>query len=210
MVERMKKKEQIRRARAKAQAQAERAKSSVAESCAVGENRSGAGIGVASKREHGPGTDGFKREQSIKTAKWNRFMLIRYLDAGLFFIGLYWLFMLLAFQPSFAAVVPLLEVVLALAVMVEVFTTLSREVEYLKWSHRALIASCAVSAAALVATLAVGEKLFFPFFSSKMVGAIFCAALIAVKLIIVYRIALVRDRRDKRYALYQKILKYNN
>lgn len=205
----MKKKEQTRRARAKAQAQAERDKSSVAESCAVGENRSGAGIGVASKREHGPGTDGFKREQSIKTAKWNRFMLIRYLDAGLFFVGLYWLFMLLAFQPSFAAVVPLLEVVLALAVMVEVFTTLSREVEYLKWSHRALIASCAVSTVALVATLAVGEKLF-PFFSSKMVGAIFCAALIAVKLIIIYRIVLVRDRRDKRYALYQKILKYNN
>ena len=43
-----------------------------------------------------------------------------------------------------------------------------------------------------------------------MVGAIFCAALIAVKLIIIYRIALVRDRRDKRHALYQKILKYNN
>ena len=43
-----------------------------------------------------------------------------------------------------------------------------------------------------------------------MVGAMFCVALIAVKLIIIHRIVLVRDRRDKRYALYQKVLKYNS
>lgn len=206
----MKKKEQIKRARAKAQAQAERTKSSVAEGCAEEEAHSGAGIGDASEKTQGPGTDGFKREQSVKTAKWNRFMLIRYLDAGLFFVGLYWLFMLLAFGASAAVVVPVLEIALALAVMAEVFTTLSRETEYLIWSHRALVVSCVVSAGALVATIIGGEQLFFPFFSSKMVGVIFCAALIAVKLIIIHRIVLVRDRRDKRFALYQKVLKYNS
>lgn len=207
----MKKKEQLKRARAKTQAQAERTRNGVAEGCVTkGERCVKDASKAASKKDSGPGTDEFKREQSVKTAKWNRFMLIRYLDAGLFFVGLYWLFMLLAFQPSVAAVVPLLEIVLALAVMVEVFNTLSSEVEYLKWSHRALVASCAVSLVALVATLVMGEKLFFPFFSSKLVGAIFCIALIAVKLIIIYRIVLVRDRRDKRYALYQKVLKYNN
>lgn len=207
----MKKKEQIKRARAKTQAQVERSKMDATEDRTAQKSRSAkAASGAAPKRCPGPGTDEFKHEQSVKTAKWNRFMLIRYLDAGLFFVGLYWLVMLLAFRPGAAAVVPLLEIVLALAVMVEVFSTLSHETEYLVWSHRALIVSCLVSAVALVATILAGETLFFPFFSSKMVGAIFCAALIAVKLVIIHRITLVRDRRDKRYALYQKVLKYNS
>lgn len=199
----MKRKERIKRSRAKAQVQAERAKANAH----VGGTEPGAAF---PKEGTGPGTQAFKREQTVKTAKWNRFMLIRYLDAGLFFVGLYWLFMLLAFSPGLGAVVPALEVVLSLAVMVEVFTTLSRETEYLVWSHRALVASCIVSACALVATIVGGGDLFFPFFSGKMVGAIFCIALIAVKLIIIRRIILVRDRRDKRYALYQKVLEYNS
>lgn len=206
----MKKKEQVKRARAKAQAQAGRSKVDGAAGNGSRDARKGPSVQAASSRKRqGPGTDAFKREQSVKTAKWNRFMLIRYLDAGLFFIGLYWALMLLAFQPGIAMVVPVLEIVIALAVMVEVFTTLSSETEYLVWSHRVLVASCALSAVTLAATVLVGEQLFFPFLSSKMVGAMFCVALIAVKLII-QRIVLVRDRRDKRYALYQKVLKYNS
>lgn len=208
----MKKKEQVKRARAKAQAQAGRSKvDGAAGNGSRDAHSKGPSVQAASSRKRqGPGTDAFKREQSVKTAKWNRFMLIRYLDAGLFFIGLYWALMLLAFQPGIAMVVPVLEIVIALAVMVEVFTTLSSETEYLVWSHRVLVTSCALSAVTLAATVLVGEQLFFPFLSSKMVGAMFCVALIAVKLIIIHRIVLVRDRRDKRYALYQKVLKYNS
>lgn len=206
----MKKKEQIRRARAKAQVQADRMKQGGSEKALSDNARASEGGSADSRKRQGPGTAGFKHEQSVKTAKWNRFMLIRYLDAGLFFAGLYWTLMLLAFKPSIAAVVPVLEIALALVVMVEVLTTLSSQAEYLVWSHRLLVASSAVSAATLIATVFVGEQLFFPFLSSKMVGAMFCAALIAVKLIIIHRIVLVRDRRDKRYALYQKVLKYNS
>lgn len=206
----MKKKEQIKRARAKAQAQADRAKQGSSEKSPSCNARVSEGGSAVSGKRQGPGSAEFKREQSVKTAKWNRFMLIRYLDAGLFFAGLYWMLMLLAFKPGIAVVVPALEIALALVVMVEVLTTLSNQVEYLVWSHRLLVASCAVSAVTLIATVLVGEQLFFPFLSSKMVGAMFCVALIAVKLIIIHRIVLVRDRRDKRYALYQKVLTYNS
>lgn len=210
----MKKKEQIKRARAKAHAQAERAAGkddAVSSDGAADAGRISSSTRRTSQgKRRGPGTAEFKREQSVKTAKWNRFMLIRYLDAGLFFAGLYWMLMFLAFKPGIAVVVPVLEIALALVVMVEVLTTLSNQAEYLVWSHRLLIASYAVNAVTLIATVFVGEQLFFPFLSSKMVGAMFCAALIAVKLIIIHRIVLVRDRRDKRYALYQKVLTYNS
>lgn len=208
----MKKKEQIRRARAKARAQAERPGTPASEKYSEGgaSRSDGAGRSGGPRGRRGPGSDAFKREQTVKTAKWNRYMLIRYLDAGLFFVGLYWLFMLQAFDSGLAVVAPILEIVLSLVVMVEAFTIVSRETEYLAWSRRALIASCAVSAVVLIGTIVGGETLFFPFFSGKTVAIVFCAVLIAVKLIIIHRIALVRDRRDKRYALYQNALKYNS
>lgn len=157
-----------------------------------------------------PGTNAFKRAQSIKTAKWNRYMLIRYLDAGLFFIGLYWAFMLMAIAPSAAVIVPAIELVVALAVMVEVFTVLSRGTEYLVWSRRMLTASCAISAAAAVLTIAIGPQLLFPFFNASWVGAALCFALMIIKLIIIRCILRVRDRKDKRYASYVQALRYNS
>ncbi|WP_085830861.1 hypothetical protein [Collinsella vaginalis] len=161
------------------------------------------------RAQRGPGTEEFKHEQSIKTAKWNRYLLIRYLAAGLFFVGLYWAFMLLVLSPGPALIAPALELVTALVVTVEVFTVISRDVEYLVWSHRVLVVSCAVSALAAVATVATGPELLFPFFSAAWVGAALCLALIVIKLIIIGCILRVRDRRDKRYALYQQAIKYN-
>lgn len=157
-----------------------------------------------------PGTDEFKREQSIKTSKWNRYMFIRYLDAGLFFAALYWAFMLIALNPGPAVAVALIDLLVALAVMVEMFTVLSRNTEYLVWSHRLLIVSSAISVVSAVVTLVAGQQLLFPFFSSAGVGAVFCLILLAIKLVIIRSIVRIRDRRDKRYALYQQALKYNS
>ena len=165
---------------------------------------------VKDKGAKSPGTDQFKREQSIKTSKWNRYMFMRYLDAGLFFAALYWAFMLVAFNPGPAIIVPAFDVLVALAVMMEMFTVLSRDIEYLVWSHRLLIVSVAVSAVSAVATFAAGPQLLFPFFSSAGVGVVFCLILMVIKLVIIWSITRIRNRRDKRYALYQQALKYNN
>lgn len=206
----MKKKEQIKRARSKARIQAARVDSSTSAKRMDGRPRSENGSSSAKTGGRKDlDSEEFRREQAIKTAKWNRYMLIRYLDAGVFFAGLYWLYLLIALRPSAMVVGPLLEIALSLVVMIEVFGTLSREIEDLVWSRRALVASCVASGIVLCATVAGGETLFFPFFSGKTVGVMFCITLIAVKLVIIHRIDLVRDRRDKRYALYQKVLKYN-
>lgn len=192
----MKKKQKLERARAKTSAQALK-------------KASGEG-----GRTHTPTDDekAFRRKQMLTTAKWNRYMLIRYLDAGLFFIGLYWLVMLFGFTNQlWTLLAPLVDFATGAVVILEVNRVLTHDIEYLKVSHMTLLASSAVTAAELVATALVGKDLFFPFFSSATVGMGFCALIIVLKLVIAWRIVLVRDRRDKkRYGLYVQQLELSS
>lgn len=136
-------------------------------------------------------------------------MMIRYLDAGLFFVGLYWTVMLAALAPSAALVFPVIETAIAALVMVEAFGVLSRDTEYLVWSHRALIFGALANSVALTVTLLFGCAPVFPFFASVPVACGLAAVLIAVKLILIRQIVLIRDRRDKRYELYVRQLELN-
>ena len=146
----------------------------------------------------------FRALQSLTTAKWNRYMLIRYLDAGLFFIGLYWAVMLFMMGDNLLALVaPLVDFAAGLVVILEVNRVLTHDIEYLKVSHMTLAASIAVSAVVLAVTAIFGAGVFFPFFSSPAIGIGFAAFVIVLKALIIWRIVLVRDRRDKkRYGLY--------
>ena len=55
----------------------------------------------------------------------------------------------------------------------------------------------------------MGKDLLFPFFSSSAIGMGLLAVLIVLKAVIIWRIVLVRDRRDKkRYNLYLMQLDY--
>ena len=142
--------------------------------------------------------------QQINTAKWNRYMLIRYLDAGVFFLGLYWAVMLFATGGSPAALIaPVAEIAVGVCLIIEVNRVIISDYEYLKISHWAHIASIALSVVEAIVTVVVGKDVFFPFFSSSAIGLGLIAILIALKAIVVWRIVLVRDRRDeKRYDLY--------
>lgn len=154
----------------------------------------------------------FRHKQALTTARWNRYMLIRYLDAGLFFIGLYWAFMLFMTSTNlWALVVPLVDFVVGGVVLWEVNRVLTHDIEYLKISHYSLLASIAVSFAALIATALAGKDLFFPFLASSALGMGFIVVVIALKAVIVWRIVLVRDHRDKkRYNLYLQQLHFSS
>lgn len=151
----------------------------------------------------------FKREQTIKTAKWNRYMFLRYLDAGLFFVGLYGVAVSVALGVAAAALVAVVELAVAATVLLEMFNVLSRESEYLALSHRLLAVSCVLSAGCAALTALAGPGLLFPFFASTPIGVAFCLILIAAKLLMIRQIVLVRDHRDKRYKLYLQALKFN-
>ena len=194
----MKRKQRDERRRAKTRAQAQR--SHAGERAADRARSDG-------HRAATPGTDAFRREQTVKSARWNRFMLIRYLDAGLFFVGLYWCVMALAFGFGWAAAAAAVEALVAALVMVEVISTTSTEAEYIVWSHRLLIASAVLK---LAVTLALGPQVLFPFFAEATPGVVLCGALLAIKALIIHRIVLVRDRRDRRYERYRDVLKYND
>ncbi len=146
----------------------------------------------------------FRHLQQVNTAKWNRYMLIRYLDSGVFFVGLYWAVMLFALGGSpVALIAPAAELAVGACVLIEVNRVLTSDVEYLKVSHRALIVSLVLSGIEAIVTVAVGQDALFPFFSTPVAGVALIAILIALKAVIAWRIVLVRDRRDKkRYDLY--------
>lgn len=197
----MKKKEQVRRAREKARLQESRA--------AQRTDRSSGGK-EPNDRQVGPGSRSFRREQTVKTAKWNRFMFVRYLVAAAFFIGLYLACMVMAIAPGPALILPAIELVVALIVMMEMLSTITNEVEYLVWSRRLLTAACVADGVAFLITAICGPQVVFPIFNNATPGMVICLVLMAVKLLMIHRIILVRDRKDKRYALYQKVLKYND
>lgn len=192
----MKKKQKIEKARAKRASQEQRKVESKGQP----------------KRAVRPSDDreAFKHKQMVTTAKWNRYMLIRYLDSGLFFIGLYWTVMLFATGSSLAALIaPIVDFATGLVVLLEVNRVLTHDIEYLKVSHRTLEVSVACSLAELALTAFMGKDLLFPFFSSSAIGMGLLAVLIVLKAVIIWRIVLVRDRRDKkRYNLYLMQLDY--
>lgn len=189
----MKKKQRKERARAKAASQA---------------LKKAAGLDYTPTDEE----KAFQHKQMLTTAKWNRYMLIRYLDCVLFFIGLYWAFMLfMTGVHLWAVVAPLVDFIVGGIVLWEVNRVLTHDIEYLKVSHYSLVASMAVSAVVLVATGIFGNAYFFPFLASPTLGMGFTALLIVLKAVIVWRIVLVRDRRDKkRYNLYLQQLEFSS
>ena len=151
-----------------------------------------------------------RQMQQVNTAKWNRYMLIRYLDSGVFFVGLYWGVMLFATTDSLVALAaPASEIALGAIVLLEVNRVLTHDIEYLRASHVALIIGCFLSVLEIAITAVFGKETLFPFFSTPVVGIGLCAILLALKALIAWRIVLVRDRRDKkRYGLYLMALEH--
>lgn len=147
-----------------------------------------------------------ERKLKIRSAKNSRTMFVRYMSSVVFFINIYWLALLSGNGFTNVMIVPAINVLCFAAAAVETFTILSKDSCYLKVTHYACVASILLDAFVLLVTPLWGKDVFFPFFSSGIVGAVVCALMVTLKLLIVRKVLRVRDCKDKAYDRYLELL----
>lgn len=147
-----------------------------------------------------------ERNLKIRSAKNSRTMFARYMSSVVFFINIYWFCLLLSGSATWARVVPALNVVAFALAAIETFTILDKDTCYLKVTHYVCLGSMLLDSLVLVLTPLVGKDVFFPFFSSGIVGAVVVALMFVLKLLIVRKVLRVRDCKDKAYERYLELL----
>ena len=149
-------------------------------------------------------TDYYRGRQLVRGARSNRFMLVRYLSAALFFLSVSWLTMLFVLH-SWGALVPLFCAATSAVALVECMVAAARDGERLKYGEVLYRISTVVALAAAAITLVAGKDVLFPFQSSPWFGVAFCANYLAGDAIILVRLKKIREHTDKRYAYYERI-----
>ncbi len=149
-------------------------------------------------------TEHYRDEYVVRGARSNRFMLVRYLSALIFFFNVSWVTLLFVVR-SWGIVVPLVGFAASGVALIECMVSVSRDRERLKYAEVLYPISAALYAVAAVVTLAAGKDLFFPFFSEGIYGVVLCVLCIAVEAIVYLRLWKIRNHTDKRYARYAQV-----
>ncbi len=147
----------------------------------------------------------YRERQQLGGLRANRFMLVRYLSALVFFLNLYWSLLLLACQ-SWGIVFTLIGFLTGLVSLVECMMGVTRNREHMRVSEKLYPFSAACYGVAVVLTLVMGTDVICPFFASPVYGIVLCCACIAVELIVAWRIRKIRDHTDKRYIPYERAM----
>lgn len=156
---------------------------------------------TARKNEHS--LEFYESEQAVKGARANRFMLVRYCSAGIFFVTLYWTVLLIGMS-ALGAIVTGFAFATSLVAIVECMLNVSRDEDGLRFAEKLFPVSAITFAVAIPVSLAVGPSFICPFMTSAVPGALLCLACLAVELVIMHRLHKMRLHTDKRYAWYER------
>ena len=146
----------------------------------------------------------YRSEYAVRGARSNRFMLVRYLSALIFFLNISWLTILFVAR-SWGIVVPLVGFAASGVALIECMVSVSRDHERLKYAEVFYPASAVMYVLAAVITLVAGKDLIFPFLSEGIYGVALCVFCIAVEAIVYRRLWKIRHHTDKRYARYAQV-----
>ena len=149
-----------------------------------------------------------RKETSLKTMYFNRFLLIRYITAGFFFVNLYWFFSLLMSRTIWIAV-PVVNLIFIIRSVWEQCTMYSTPIDNAKNTILAYKIILSVNIMLVVALFTPLFNELFPFLTNSMKsyefifgiiisGIIFCG--ISLK-----RLQKIKDRTDKQF-IYAKQL----
>lgn len=112
-----------------------------------------------------------KKEQSIQSMKFNRFLWFRYATAGMFFVNLYWMILLIGLK-SFAWLLPAALLVVYVAVTVEQTRKYWHATRALPLTKAGYLIQILINIAVLVSVLSGAGHVFFPFFVTTKQSAI--------------------------------------
>lgn len=147
-----------------------------------------------------------RNEFSLKTFKFNRFMLIRYSLALFFFSNIYWLMYI---GPKiFPAVIPLLLILLSLVTIAEHVRLFSKHSNQLPHSQRYFTIQLFINGVLML--LSINNQMFvrfFPFMQVNNTAKLFMYSILSLGIIIslfnLYRIKQIKMNTDKAFIRIQ-------
>lgn len=146
--------------------------------------------------------DEVERIYQVRNARNNRTLFVQVVVSLEFFVNLYW-FSLLAFgYDGFAYIIPLVNMVLAIAGVLECFGMLYKERMTLTLTYYGTIISALISIAIIVVTLLGGKDILFPFFASAYYGEGVFAVMLVLQILAIRKVLRIRNRRDEDYEHY--------
>lgn len=140
-----------------------------------------------------------------KSLKIQRYTLLRYLNAILFFIYLHWLIGLVVSSKFIGAIIPFLLIILILITVKNQFASFTDKKVDIKISKDIYIIN--LVGLIIVALVSIYDyKIFFPYLGGKLYAYIILAIIIGVLIILYIRSNKIYKNKDKVYEKYIKIL----
>lgn len=144
-----------------------------------------------------------KKETSIKSMYFNRYLGVRYTLALFFFCNLYWL-LSLGLSHSAFAVLPAVNILLSVLAMYEQVKIFSNHTSDASAARRAFTAFGAVNVVVLVLMLVPGMfERCYPFINATLTHQIIVAVILLAGLLLVmytlYKLNKIRNQHDKQY-----------
>lgn len=148
--------------------------------------------------------DFYRMDQSLKGARANRFMFVRYLTAALFFVNLYWTVLLIA-MPAPGVVVTAFGTVTSVIALAECMFNVSRDEDGLRVAEKLFPVLALAYIACIPLSLSVGPSFMCPFFSSAVPAALVCLFCLAIEALVMHRLSKMHRHVDKRYSWYERV-----
>ena len=140
-----------------------------------------------------------------KSLKIQRYTLLRYLNAILFFIFLHWLIGLVVSSKFIGAIIPFILIILILVTVKNQFASFTDKEVNIKISKDIYIIN--LVGLIIVSFVSIyNYKIFFPYLGGKLYVYIILAIIIVVSIILYIRSNKIYKNEDKVYEKYIKIL----
>lgn len=154
-----------------------------------------------------------RKQSSLKSMYFNRYLMIRYMLALFFFSNLYWLITMM-FSNSVLVLMPLLLIVIIIGAVYEQTKMYSKHQNLAKFTKLCLNSIVVNNILLIILLLIFDMDSIFPFiqntFENKLVMIGIISAGIIISLIGLRRLSLIQNDQDKHYKRikqYEKLLK---
>ena len=152
-----------------------------------------------------------RKENSLKSTYFNRYLMLRYSLAAMFFGNLYWLLVQL-FNWTLYAVIPIVLLILSILAIAEQFKMYGTKEVYLSKTRLFFNLQSIVQLLLIVLVLCTDQiSIIFPVFTTKLTSKLFVAFLLGLGLLIsilnLQRIKLITEGRDRALLRLQQLEK---
>ena len=154
--------------------------------------------------------DDVKKEQSLSFMYFNRFLMLRYFTAFMFFTNLYWFGMAFA-SKSWSAILPFFLMIGGIAVTLELTSKLHTKKRAVPISKGYYFAQISVNFGIILISMTPAYALFLPFLNGKGQFYIIVIALIGIlmSVMVLLKIKKIANDQDRQFKVIKMFEKTN-